>query len=87
MEEINNWQTLIDDEDYEISTEFPFPIRRKSNGNIVKESIDKGYYRLHLNQKKYYKHIIVAKQFIENDDPINKTCVDHINRNKLDYIF
>ena len=30
------------------------------------------------------KHRLLAIQFIENDDPDNKTQVDHINRNKLD---
>ena len=31
---------------------------------------------------KYYKHKLIAKQFIENPDDLD--YVDHINRNKLD---
>ena len=30
-------------------------------------------------------HRIFAKAFIKNDDPINKTVVDHINGNRMDY--
>ena len=30
------------------------------------------------------KHKIIAQQWIENDDPKNKTQIDHINRDKLD---
>ena len=34
--------------------------------------------------KKYLKHRIIALQFIENDDPDNKTQVNHINQIKTD---
>jgi hypothetical protein len=30
-------------------------------------------------------HRLVAKAFIKNDDPINKTIVDHVNGNRMDY--
>jgi hypothetical protein len=30
-------------------------------------------------------HRLVAKAFIKNDDPNNKTVVDHINGNRMDY--
>ena len=38
---------------------------------------------MQFNWKKYYKHRIIALQFILNDDSINKTEVDHIDRNPL----
>ena len=80
-----SWQDLIDYEDsYEICTEYPYVIRKKSTGNILKESIDKsrGYYRVHLYGKGFLKHRLIAKQFIPNPD--NLPCVDHINRDKTD---
>ena len=74
------------DADYEIYTEFPHQIRRKSNKRIIKESVNNktGYVYCYLNCNKYRKHRIIAEQFIENDDPDNKTEVDHINQIETD---
>ena len=74
---------LLADNDYEISTSYPFIIRRKDNGFIPKEFMDDGYPRIALNGKKYQKHRLVAQQFIPNPD--NLPQVDHINRNRTDY--
>ena len=79
-----NWEVLAFDSDYEIYTEFPYPIRRKGKDKIVRESIDGGYFRLTINKKKVMKHRLIALQWIENDDPDIKTQVDHINRQKID---
>ena len=77
---------LIDHPDYEIMTEFPFTIRRKSDHYEISESFNKGgYIQVHLNYKTYRKHILIAKQFIPNDDPEHKTQVDHINHDRSDY--
>ena len=71
--------------DYEIQKEFPFVIKNKKTGRILAE----GEYRqnvypcVSLNNKIYYKHILVAKQFIENPD--NLPQVDHINHDRSDY--
>ena len=80
-----SWVECKADSDYEIFTEYPYQIRRKSNKKIVGESINKytGYIQCMLNQKHYKKHRLIALQFIENDDPDNKKQVDHIDRNKL----
>ena len=81
-----SWIDCKVNNDYEIFTEFPYDIRKKSNKRIVNEwHNDKGYIYVELNGVKYGKHIIVAKQFIENDDTLNKTCVDHINHDRTDY--
>lgn len=57
----------------------------------IKQRFDKdGYLRVHLCKKckdKDYSvhktvHRIVAETFIPNDDPINKTTVDHIDTDK-----
>ena len=78
------WIDCVVDNDYEIFTEEPYQIRRKSNKRIVKESIHKstGYIRCVLNQVAIAKHIILAKQFIPN--PSNLQFVDHINRIRTD---
>ena len=77
--------------DYEISIDFPHVIRKKANGRVIKESIgNQGYLRLHLYERVngrnvdhlYYKHRLIAMQFIEN--PNDFDYVDHINRNRLD---
>lgn len=74
------------EDDYEILNEYPYTIRRKKDSYEISESKSgKGYIRVHLNGKSYYKHILIAKQFIENDDPENKVEVDHINHDKTDY--
>lgn len=79
------WFTCVLDNDYEICDEYPYNIRKKSNGKVIVERInDKGYYCCYMNAKQYKKHRIVASQFIENDDPDNKTMVDHINHNRAD---
>ena len=80
-----SWIECVADKDYQIFSEEPYQIRRKTNKRIVKESIDEssgGYIRLNLNQKRYYKHVILAHQFLSNPD--NLQFVDHINRIRTD---
>ena len=43
-----------------------------------------GYYRLILNRKKYYKHRLIAIQWIPNNDLTRKDQLDHINRDRAD---
>lgn len=72
--------------DYEILNKYPFTIRRKSNHFIVNDSNHiTGYIRVCLNGTYYMKHVLIARQFIKNDDPAHKTEVDHKNRNRKDY--
>ena len=79
-----SWHDLIDFEDtYEICDEYPYTIRKKSTGKELKETLNnRGYYCVNLNRKTFYKHRLVAKQFIPNQN--NYNCVDHINRDKTD---
>ena len=77
------WHECVCDKDYEICDEAPHFIRRKgSNRNIAINMNTGGYLHCKLNGKRYLHHRIVALQFIENDDPDNKTEVDHIDRVK-----
>lgn len=75
---------LIDFEnEYEIKTTYPYEIRNKRTGKILKESIKGcGYYCVCLNGVIYSKHRLIAKQFIPN--PNNYPCVDHINHQRND---
>ena len=76
--------------DYEISVDYPHVVRKRSNGRVIKEHIGNGYLCLNLSERVngrnvshlYYKHRLIAMQFIEN--PNDFDYVDHINRNKLD---
>ena len=84
MTEEGSWETLKFDNDFEIYTEYPHPIRRRGSDRIISENCNSGYVRLRINKDMQRKHRLLAIQFIENDDPENKTQIDHINRNKLD---
>ena len=79
-----SWQELKFDSDYEIFSVYPYNVRRIGSDRINSEWINAGYYKIKLNSNDYLKHIIIAQQWLENDDPTNKTQVDHINRDKLD---
>lgn len=75
-----SWQVCAVDNDYEIFTEYPYQIRKISSGRIIKECHnDNGYLRCVMNNKKYYKHRVIAIQWIDNDSPETKTFIDHIN--------
>lgn len=77
------WQRIIDHDDYEISDEYPYQIRKISSGKIIKESINgSGYLRVKLNGVDYYKHRLIAIQFIPN--PNNYPEVDHKEKIRTD---
>ena len=78
-----NWEVLAFDSDYEIFSEFPYPIRRKGSDKIQSEFIDSQYINTTIKRKRVLKHRLIALQWIDNEDPQNKTQVDHIDRNKL----
>ena len=83
FDESSEWKTLKDHPDYEICVNYPHQIRKKSNERIVKESTNKvGYLCVHLNGKSFYKHRLIALQFIPNPD--NLPQIDHINHIKTD---
>ena len=80
------WIDCVVDDDYEIYSLYPHIIRRKRNHHFASEFINtNGYVSLTLNGRKFYKHVIVALQFVINDDPEQKTDVDHINHDRTDY--
>jgi hypothetical protein len=83
---MSSWIDCKVNNDYEIFTEYPFYIRKKKNGKIVKEGVtNAGYIRVYLNCVLYLKHRIIATHFLPNDQPLIKTDVDHINHDRTDY--
>lgn len=75
-----SWQVCAVDNDYEIFNEYPYQIRKISNKRIISEHhVKNGYLQCKMNGKNYYKHRIIAIQWIENDSPETKTFIDHIN--------
>lgn len=75
-----SWEVCAIDNDYEIFTEYPYQIRKIKNKRIISEWHDKdGYLHCKMNCKHYQKHRVIAIQWIENDSPETKTCIDHIN--------
>ena len=85
MSEIE-FETLVIDNNYEISVDhYPYIIRNIKTKRVLKETINNdGYHQIGLHGKTYGIHRIVALQWIENDDPENKTQVDHINHDRSD---
>ena len=67
------WKPIKDHNKYEISS----LSNVRSNAKLLKQNINGGYYNVNINNKTYRVHRLVALAFIENDDIINKTYVDH----------
>jgi len=84
-DEIDGWEDLVVDYDYEIWCRYPHPIRRKGSDKLVKESIEEdGYVHCSLNNKRYMKHRIIAYQWLPNNEPDTKPYIDHINHDRTD---
>ena len=85
-EVVDVWEILEVDNDYSICQTYPYQIKKRSNNYIIKErETTKGYIQIILNGKYYYKHVVIARQWLPNDDPEHKVEVDHKNRNRSDY--
>lgn len=80
------WETLKENNDYEIFNQFPFPIRKKGTDKPIKETFNKKikYYCCRIGKKIYYKHRLIALQFIPNPNPSKFKYVDHVNHCKTD---
>ena len=69
------WTDLKVDEHYEILVDEPYTIRKKENNkpvSLYKEN--SGYMRLNIGRRKYLFHVLLAKQFINNNS-LNKSSV------------
>lgn len=60
-------------------------VRNKRTGKILKPFDDRrGYLRVTLDGVNVKLHILVAKKFVTNPDPVHKTIVNHKKGNKHD---
>ena len=79
------FEPCVVDGSFEICTTYPYEVRDIKHKIVVSENVNNaGYVILTLNGNLYCKHVVIAKQWIENDDPKNKIQVDHINDDKQD---
>ena len=82
------WREIKEYENYKINEKGEvYSKPRQGGGGIIKPSLgNNGYLCVSLfdmeRRKTFTIHRLVATYFIENDDPINKVCVDHIDRNR-----
>jgi hypothetical protein len=78
------YESLKFDPDYEISTTYPYPIRKisKPNRNIREHTGSTGYSSLTIGSKYVRKHHLIVLQWLPN--PNNYTAIDHMNRNPKD---
>ena len=76
-------ETLKYDNDFLISTEYPYQIINKHTNKPLTDYQYKDQYITVLIKGKFLnKHRLIAQQFIENPDPINLRYIDHIDNNK-----
>ena len=59
-----SWQNCKYCEDYEIFSDYPYQIRKKSTKRIIKEHYQQGYIFVHINLINTHKARIIATQFI-----------------------
>ena len=79
MTEQNEWETLINHEDFEINVNYPHQIKNKETGKIIDEHEDKdGYLIVSIDGKQMKKHRLIGFQWIPNPD--NLPQIDHKNR-------
>jgi hypothetical protein len=71
---MEDWEDIKNHDGYIINRNYPYYIIKKGNGKQVKETLDNGYYRVYLDGKQYFKHRVVADQWLPN--PNNLSDVD-----------
>lgn len=77
------WYIIKDHPNYEINR--LGQIRNRRTGRILKPFDDcRGYLRVSLDGVNVKLHILVARMFVKNPDPVHKTIVNHKKGNKHD---
>jgi hypothetical protein len=85
LQNAENWRSINNYIKYEVSTHGR--VRNAKSGRILKPQTDSdGYLFVRLSKdgkcKNHKIHRLIAQEFIDN--PHNKPCVDHINRDRKD---
>jgi hypothetical protein len=78
------WVPLKVNSDYEINNEYPYEVRKKKTGLILKNTKHETGWMIRLDKKLYQKHRIVMEQFNPSTDE-SKCIVDRKNGDKNDY--
>ena len=77
IESLNEWQPCKLNNNYEIFTSYPYPIRNRLTHKIISEGMNnKGYLQVTIGRC-YTKHDVIANQWLPNPNNLNE--VDHIN--------
>ena len=64
------WELLKYDNNYEINSKHPYPVRLVGTIKVLNERIDgSGYYKLSINKTQISKHRLIALQWVYNSDP------------------
>ena len=64
------WELLKFDNDFEINSKYPYPVRRVGTIKVLNERIDgSGYYKLSINKVRALKHRLIATQWVHNENP------------------
>ena len=81
----NEWHQCFKYPEFEISENYPYPVRNRATIMKCHEfPDDEGYTCVSLGFECIRKDKLVAQQFIENDDPYKKQWVAHLNGNRDD---
>jgi hypothetical protein len=73
------WVQLTAHPNYDIQIQYPFQIRKSSNGRILALSpVPHGYITCSVDGRNIYHHILIAEQFLVR--PVGATEIDHISR-------
>jgi hypothetical protein len=79
---IEFWIPLKQDRDYEIN-DVSLKIRHiETKIEVRLYNHNYNYIQVYVGGKNYYYHRLIAEMFVYNPDPLTRTYVDHIDRNK-----
>jgi hypothetical protein len=72
------WIQLRAHPNYDIQSQYPFLIKKRSNQRIIGLNRQgAGYLQVFIDGRKEYHHRVIAEQFLANPD--NLTEIDHVN--------
>jgi hypothetical protein len=70
------WEECVFDPDYEISIQYPYPLRHKASKKILKEYFSKGFPAVNINRKTENKINLVGFQYISEQSYLSDADED-----------